>query len=229
MADCSATTLESFVTCLLRNLRRGAGTTLAGLDPSACRVVEEARLTGLLPVDLCTASGGGQCPEPPPAPPSGPLYCGGPDAVACPEGMVCHRTDALCTHTDASGVCVPLPESCGADGDPVCGCDGETYASDCHRLLAGAVRRHEGACAPPAAVCGGGEPACAPGTFCEYPRADCGEGQPGVCQPLHDESCDLCVAMLGGPVCGCDLVTYASECERRAAGVSKWFDGACPF
>jgi hypothetical protein len=29
------------------------------------------------------------------------------------------------------------------------------------------------------------------------------------------------------PVCGCNGITYANDCERRAAGISKWADGFC--
>ncbi|MDX2019922.1 MAG: Kazal-type serine protease inhibitor domain-containing protein [Deltaproteobacteria bacterium] len=44
----------------------------------------------------------------------------------------------------------------------------------------------------------------------------------GVCTNKPKE----CVALFS-PVCGCDNKTYANDCERRAAGVSKAFDGAC--
>jgi hypothetical protein len=30
-----------------------------------------------------------------------------------------------------------------------------------------------------------------------------------------------------GPVCGCDYTSYADDCSRQAAGVSKAFDGSC--
>lgn len=39
----------------------------------------------------------------------------------------------------------------------------------------------------------------------------------------------MCTAFLPGPVCGCDFHTYASDCEREAAGMSKIWDGVCGF
>ncbi len=47
---------------------------------------------------------------------------------------------------DGSGTCVPAPQTCSTLWEPVCGCDGETYASDCLRLQAGATLDHEGEC-----------------------------------------------------------------------------------
>ena len=128
------------------------------------------------------------------------------------------------------GTCVPLPASCTADGQPVCGCDGTTYPSDCDRLRAGVVRARVGACDPPETTCGlvGGDD-CPPGSFCDFPMGICAEGQGGVCKPMRSEPCNVCSAFVDGPVCGCDSVTYASDCDRHAAGVSKYYSGACVF
>ena len=68
---------------------------------------------------------------------------------------------------------------------------------------------------------------CPAGQFCEFPVGDCGEGQAGECRPASAEPCNLCSEFLGGPVCGCDMMTYPSDCDRRAAGMAKRMDGPC--
>jgi len=66
---------------------------------------------------------------------------------------------------------------------------------------------------------------CAPGLFCEgsFPELACVPDVGGTCQVLP-EVCDLIYA----PVCGCNQKTYANDCQRQAAGVSKLSNGACP-
>jgi outer membrane protein assembly factor BamB len=63
--------------------------------------------------------------------------------------------------------------------------------------------------------------------FCEHPSGVCfSPDAMGTCIRIPDPSyCpdfDICP-----DVCGCDGMTYCSDCERRAAGVSKAFDGPC--
>src|SRR5690606_29790979 len=77
--------------------------------------------------------------------------------------------------------------------------------------------------APP--VCGTrGAPACADGSFCDFPAdANCGRADaPGTCQPVPE----VC-AEIFAPVCGCDGQTYDNACSANAAGVSVEFDGPC--
>jgi hypothetical protein len=225
MESCAPTSVEGFGNCLADQLLGTCVTTVSALHPGACELFEEVALGDDLPLDVCNVTSGSG--DPPADTCEGPRYCGGPDDVQCPAGLVCDRTDPLCTQSDLGGVCVPAAEVCADEGSPVCGCDGTSYPSDCHRLQAGAVMRHGGSCEAPGAACGFGNPPCPTGHFCDYPEGDCGEGQFGTCRPMRDEPCNLCVEFVSAPVCGCDFVTYASECERQAAGASKWFDGSC--
>ena len=75
----------------------------------------------------------GECPSP------GTLgvgdSCGGfvpASAPTCDKGLFCqHQPGALCGAADAPGECVEIPTSCPTTGDPVCGCNGITYANAC--------------------------------------------------------------------------------------------------
>jgi hypothetical protein len=79
----------------------------------------------------------------------GPLPCAGFLGRACPSWLVCDITiPSACKGADLPGECKARPEACDDVWRPVCGCDGETYANDCFRLMAGAQIDHDGACAP---------------------------------------------------------------------------------
>jgi hypothetical protein len=226
IGDCKVDSTAAFAECFAAAVRDAGASLLRDLHPDACRLVEEAELGDVLPVDMCAADANRCSGQPEPVDPLGPLYCGGPDDLSCPEGFACDRQDPLCTMDNVAGLCVPIDGDCVDDGTPVCGCDGVTYDSECELLHAGVTAQHDGPCDPLPTSCGLGTE-CPEGLFCDYPTGDCGEGLPGICLPMRAEACDLCAAFVGAPVCGCDWVTYPSDCERRAAGVAKWFDGSC--
>jgi len=75
-------------------------------------------------------------------------------------------------------------------------------------------------------LCGGpGAIACASNSqFCELAPGDCASvmDPTGVCA-TKPTGCETTFA----PVCGCNGRTYTNDCERRAAGIAKWVDGAC--
>lgn len=58
---------------------------------------------------------------------------------------------------------------------------------------------------------------CADFEFCEMNECTSSNG---FCAPR------MCLPM-GGPVCGCDGKTYATNCERKRAGVSGFVPGTC--
>jgi hypothetical protein len=223
--ECASDDLEKFVDCLVGRCRRTMGAAVVGIEPASCSLLGDAGHGGALAAETCAPP----TPPPPPPPPpgSGPRYCGGPEAIACPDTMMCDLSDALCTATAPVGRCMPAETTCTDDGMPVCGCDGTTYGSDCARRLAGAVKMRGGACDAAPMACGNVAGDCPAGMFCDYPRGDCGEGQEGVCRPMRAEPCNLCSAYVPGPVCGCNLVTYANDCEREAAGASAFWVGSC--
>ncbi|MFN8546050.1 MAG: hypothetical protein U0807_17865 [Candidatus Binatia bacterium] len=227
LGDCTIVSAGDVVACLAGKMRMIEGVLFSHLEPLACAAVLKDATAGKALAECCTTEssgggndGGGTC--------EGTLFCGGAEAVACPEGMVCDRQDALCGSAPASGVCVPAPASCAA-GSAVCGCDGTTYASDCDRLMAGATKAMDGSCAPAPQACGpgSGTPDCPSGMFCEYPAGDCGEGGVGTCRPQGSAGCDMCSAYAGGTQCGCDGTTYANDCARERAGTSRYFNGPC--
>lgn len=94
-------------------------------------------------------------------------------------------------------------------------------------------------CLPSAEVCGGPEGlACSPQQHCEHYEGacpacldepeGCGPGSPlGWCvpRPAPDDDCEPQIP--GEEQCGCDGITYASECERLRAGVALASDGPC--
>jgi hypothetical protein len=72
--------------------------------------------------------------------------CGGIHGLLCPGDMWCEFDGAPCGTRELTGLCVPRPEGCGANYDPVCGCDGLTHSNRCVAHSAGTAVALDGAC-----------------------------------------------------------------------------------
>jgi hypothetical protein len=71
--------------------------------------------------------------------------CGGAADLSCGRGEYCDLGDQ-CGRDARRGTCEPLPQSCRAVDDPVCGCDGRTYDSPCLAARAGVTVASDGPC-----------------------------------------------------------------------------------
>lgn len=122
--------------------------------------------------------------------------------TAC-DGPIC-STSTVWVYDSLSGECVEVESDCEVSSGV------EFFTAQV-------------ACAESANRCGGAAGDCSEGMFCDISSCS---SQTGECVPLPDE-CMVMVETTGAMVCGCDGITYFSDCERLLAGVALAYLGQC--
>ena len=202
LSYCLAETCDGDGTCVPMNLHcDDAAPAACGCDGKMYTNACSGLISGVSPAptsDTCACAG--------PIEPAGT----GEDGSACPSATYCQRDNCR------GGFCTPYGwmECTGSD---VCACDGETYSSTCLAIV-------DGGGVAPDAVC---DPSCrsdldCPGDqYCQFAYEIC--AGLGECQ----DKPDVTSCATDTEVCGCDGLTYPSDCHRQAAGVSLAEEGPC--
>jgi len=150
---------------------------------------------------------------------------------ACPTGQICDL-DAPGRCGGGSilfGHCIVTPQTCAPVDNPVCGCDGQTYANDCARQMAQAQLSYAGACRDAGAStnCGGSINCDATQTYCLATNPGYAGNPPWTyaCQtiPANCAANPTCACICPGPY-GCGSA-YPCTCFEQNGLVSVSCEG----
>jgi len=172
-----------------------------------------------------------------------PKACGARAGNTCTSNEYCAYTEGLfCGAADAEAVCKPRPSVCDTIYQPVCGCDGHTYANACAASLAGSGVLNAGPCAGAGRSCVVGGVTYPDGSS-NIPAGDgcntcgCSDGVlgctkkacpvPKICGGFAGFTCaatEYC-AYVEGQLCG--AADASATCQPRPGGCTLNIDTVC--
>jgi hypothetical protein len=140
--------------------------------------------------------------------------CGSRGQTTCPGDQYCqYPMGGDCGAADGGGQCQTKPQICTQIYQPVCGCDGQTYASSCTAASAGVSVQKTGECVHAAA----GDTDCDPRKVtCSQATPKCSAGQvPSVMNGCYADCVNI-------EACSCDSpdacpLSNEYTCHKSAA------------
>jgi len=137
----------------------------------------------------------------------------------CRPGQYCAKVETMCAD---EGLCLPLPDLCTLQYEPICGCDDIDYVNPCTAYANGTSVQYHGQCSSKN-QCVSDSDCTTAGQFCMKPHGFC--NVPTTIGECTDKPI-LCY-LLHYPVCGCDSATYGNVCLAYNKGVNVNFVGSC--
>jgi hypothetical protein len=143
---------------------------------------------------------------------------------SCGKGEYCKSTSG--GQCSGSGICTKMGTMCPAIYQPVCGCDGKDYGSECSAGSQGMNVKSKGTCSSggsntSGSTCQIGSTSCGSGMYCKASAVGVCSGK-GLCEAVPTVCNKILIS-----VCGCDGKDYGNPCMAASQSMNLASKGKC--